>query len=249
MSAIVAMLVVVLTAQAITPLDRAARTAESFWDEFTTVQSVERVTQTKLQDDGKVVASHTSEFDYVAVLKARSASVAVEESRLPRANAEMGTTDQFLLTSGFPTLLLMFHPHFSKKFDFWESPDPNAPAGSIRMAFKSRSDERSMSALRLKGRLYPILWRGFAWIEPTTGNVLRIEASLATPMDDVGLSELRAEVEYKPVALRGSEQSYRLPSRATISVRTPKQHWRNVHEFTGFRLFTVTTSTRETDEQ
>jgi hypothetical protein len=249
MSVAEAVFAIALAAQSVNPLDLAARTAESFWGEFTTVQSVERVTQNRLQEDGKVVSSQTAEFDYVAVLKVRSSALAVEESRVPRSNGRLGTTDQFLLTSGFPTLLLMFHPDFRGKFDFWESPADDMPAGSIRIAFKSKSDERSMSALRLKERLYPILWRGFAWIDPATGSVIKIDASLASPMEDLGLSELRAEVEYRPAALRGSEQTYRLPSRVTISVRTPKQRWQNVHEFSGYRLFTVSSSIRKPDER
>jgi hypothetical protein len=245
MSALVTMLLAVLAAQAAAPLDRATRTAEVFWDEFPTVQSIESVTQTRLGADGQPVSTHTSEFDYVALLKTRNNGVIVEESRILRTPDDAGINDQFLLTSGFPTLLLMFHPEFKGKFDFWESAEPNSPAGSVRIAFKSRSDERSMAAFRLGGRLYPILWRGYAWIEPTTGNILRIEAHLASAMEDIGVSELRAEVDYRPVLLRGSEQSYRLPSRATISLRTQKQHWRNVHEYRAYKLFTVTTSTRD----
>lgn len=101
-----------------------------------------------------------------------------------------------------------------------------------------------MSALKFKERLYPILWQGFAWIEERTGNVTRIEAQLQGPMDDVGLSELRADVEYKVVPIRNSDQSYQLPARVTVAVRTPKRQWRNVHDYSEYRLFTVTTSTR-----
>jgi hypothetical protein len=238
-----------LLAQEAATIERAGRTAEVFWDQFSAVQSLERVTQSRLQADGKVLASRTTEFDYVAVLKMRASGVAVEESRVARGTGQLDTADQFLLTSGFPALLLMFHPDFRNRFEFWESPAPDAPSGTVRIGFKSRTGERSMSALKLQSRFYPILWHGFAWIEPGSGNIVRIEAGLDAPMDDVGLSELQAQVEYRPVAIEGGLQYYRLPSRATVSVRTPKQQWRNVHEFSAYKLFKVTTTTSQAGER
>jgi hypothetical protein len=204
---------------------------------------VELVTQFRLREDGKVLSTQTTEFDYVALLEPRSGGIAVEESRVLRSRASE-TKDSFLLTSGFPALLLMFHPDMRGKFQFHDSPVPEESERTDRIAFRSKPEERSMSALRLKERLYPILWKGFAWIEKGTGNVVRIEASLDSPMVDLGLSELRADVEYKPSDLRDGGVKYQLPSRVTVWVRTPKQQWRNVHEFSGYRLFSVTTSSR-----
>lgn len=248
MAAVMAMLLAFQTTTP-TPIDRAGQAAELFWDQFTAVQCVERITQTKLQPEGKVLATRTAEFDYVAFVESKATGIAVEESRVPRAKPAQEEGEQLLLTSGFPALLLMFHPDVREKFDFVESPSPDTPAGIKRIAFKSKPGERSMSALKLKERLYPILWDGFAWIEERTGNITRIEAKLQRPMEDVGLSDLRAEVEYKMIALPNSTQSYQLPARVTVSVRTPKQQWRNVHEFSGYKLFTVTTSTRSESKE
>ena len=100
-----------------------------------------------------------------------------------------------------------------------------------------------MSVLKLKDHIYPILWRGTAWIYPNTGAVKRIEARLGAPMEDLGLLELQAELEYMPVFLPGAREDFWLPKRAAISLRSQRQVWRNVHEFSGYRLFSVTTST------
>jgi hypothetical protein len=241
MNAMAALLALQLATQASTPLNRAAEAAELFWDQFIAVQSVERITQTKLKEDGKVASSLTSEFDYVALLKARANGVAVEESRVPRG-AKAQQAEPLLLTSGFPALLLLFHSDFRDKFEFEMSPDTDPPAGTVRVAFKSKPGVHSMSALKLNSRLYPILWRGFAWVEETTGAVRRIVTTLDGSMDDIGLAELRAEVEYKPVSLR--DTTYNLPARVTVTAGTAKRRWRTVHEFSGYKMFTVTTSTR-----
>lgn len=244
MKTLAALMALQLASQAATPLDRAAEAAELFWDHFSAVQSVERITQAKLKDDGKADSTVTTEFDYVALLKTRANGVVVEESRVPRTTTK-AQTEPLLLTSGFPALLLMFHSDFRDKFDFANSPDTAAPAGTLRIAFTSKPGEHSMSALKLQDRLYPILWRGFAWIEERTGAVNRIVAALDSPMEDIGLSELRAEVEYKPVPLRDMSGTYNLPARVTVTAGTAKSHWRTVHEFSDYKMFTVTTSTRD----
>ncbi|MGB9105823.1 MAG: hypothetical protein WCC59_13765, partial [Terriglobales bacterium] len=58
-------------------------------------------------------------------------------------------------------------------------------------------------------------------------------------MDDIGLRVLRTDVEYAPVTLRGVDASLRLPSVATVEVETARQHWRNIHRFSGYQHFDV----------
>ena len=239
---IAATLITILAAQENT-IDRAGRAAESFWGQFTAVQSKERVTQTKVKADGKILASQLEEFDYVSFLKASSRGLMVEESRVSRSRTAKGAA-QFLITSGFPTLLLIFHPDFRDKFDFTEMPPVPDPAIRV-IGFRSKPDAASMSALKLQGHLYPILWDGAATVDTSSGAIRRIEAGLAGPMDDLGLSELHVEIDYGPATLAGTREALWLPARATISLKTPRQAWRNVHEFTDYKKFSVTTSTRE----
>jgi hypothetical protein len=244
MNALAILMMVQLLAQAETSLGRAGRLAELFWDQFTAVESVERITQARLRDDGKVLSSRTTEFDYVALLKPKAGALAVEEARVARTEAAPDQMNQFLLTTGFPSLLLLFHPDYKDKFDFEESQAGDEPSGIVRVTFTSKPGERSLSAIKFNGRFFPILWRGFAWIERKTGAVVRIGASLGEPMEDIGVSALRAEVEYRPVPLQEVGTSYHLPARVTVTVRTPRQQWRNVHEYSQYKLFTVTTVTR-----
>jgi len=226
-----------------TIVDRAEKAAELFWQQFTAVRSLEHVTQEKLKDDGTVVAKRSADFDYLALLATKGGSVAVEESRVPRTRVA-DKPEEFLKTSGFPALLLMFHPDYRDRFQFEESPNSDVPPGLMRVAFRSRPNLHALSAVKLNGRLFPILWKGFAWIERNTGAITRMESTLDVPMADIGVSELLATVEYEPVGLSKTSQTYRLPVRVSVIVRSQRQQWRDTHEFSGYQLFTVTTSTR-----
>ncbi len=59
-------------------------------------------------------------------------------------------------------------------------------------------------------------------------------------MEDLGVRVLHSDVQYAPVKLK--DASMWLPTTATIEVETPRQHWRNVHRFTNYRRFSVTTT-------
>jgi hypothetical protein len=218
-----------------TLLDRAVQSAETFWTQVSAIECTEQVLQARVRKDGKVTARRSSVFDYLLTLKLNGSALMVEESRIPRKSG--GKEDQFLLTSGFPTLLLIFHPNFRDRFDFEVYDTEN------RIAFQLKAGARSLSAVRMSGRSYPIRWRGDAWIDAANGSIQRISAS-AEPMPEIGIEELKAEVEYGSVALPGQPAPFWMPERATIILRSPRQEWKNVHELGSYRVFSVTSTTR-----
>ena len=217
-----------------TILDSATQSAEAFWTQVSAIECTEHVAQTRMKADGKITARRSSTFDYVVTLKMNGTALMVDESRIPQKSA--GDGESLLLTSGFPALLLILHPNFRDRFDFDVSETENT------IAFRSKAGARSISGMKLNGRIYPIRWRGVAWVDPANGAVRRIEAT-AESMADIGIEELTAEVEYGSVPLAGQPAPYWLPSRATISVRSPRQEWKNVHEFGSYKVFSVTSTT------
>ncbi len=230
-----------------TLIDRVARNAESFWEQFTAVQCKERIEQVQMSSDGAIVATQTTDFNYVAFLKATTRGLLVEESRVTRSMAGKRNPEQqerLLITSGFPTFLLMFHPEFRDRFDFNEIPSGD---GVRRIAFRSKPEASALSALKLKDYVYSIRWKGTATVDAMSGAVRKINAELSSPMDDLGLSELQVDVDYGSTALAGTSQTFWLPMHATISLKTPRRTWRNVHTFSDYKRFSVTTSTRETE--
>jgi hypothetical protein len=98
-----------------------------------------------------------------------------------------------------------------------------------------------VAALALRGREYPLELSGTAWIDPQTGAIQKIVAEIGNTMEDVGLKNLRSEVEYAPVPFRGVKDTYWFPAQARVEVETPRQHWRNTHRFTDYKRFSVDT--------
>ena len=110
-----------------------------------------------------------------------------------------------------------------------------------KVSFQHVPGMKSPAALALRGREYPLELSGMAWIDPQTGSIAKIEAGIADTLHDVGLKSLRSEVDFAPVPFSDSKQVYWFPTQARVEVETPRQHWRNLHQFTAYKKFSVST--------
>jgi hypothetical protein len=226
-------------------LDRAAASAQALWDQLPAVQCLERIVQNRATDSGKFSERSDAIYDYVLFLKTRGASLLVEESRVRQDRAKEVANATFLKTSGFPTLLFLFHPAFRDRFEF-DEPDRGNDQGVVRIGFRQKLELPGMAALKVQDRTYPIHWKGSAWVEEQTGKVIQITAELVDPsqLEVLGIRQLRADVTYAPVRLTESQRGVNLPNRAVIKLSTARQQWENVHEFSNYRIFSFTTTTR-----
>lgn len=222
-------------------LELAARAAEKFAAEFPAVACSEKVTQTKFSEGPKIVARGVGLYDYLILLDTEGGGFTVEESRLPRGGQKKDPAQPLLATTGFAVMEVIFHPHFQSSYRFTRL-EPEVREGTVweRIHFEHVSGEPSPSVLEVRGREYPLAWRGTAWIHPVTGEVSRIQTELSQPLEDIGLVSLKSDVEYGPAP----GLQFRAPRTAVIEAHTRHQHWRNTHEFSGYRRFEVSAEQR-----
>jgi hypothetical protein len=76
-------------------------------------------------------------------------------------------------------------------------------------------------------------------IDPETAMVTSVDAQWKDPAAEIGLLSLTSRVRYAPASFRGSSRSLWLPETAEIEVTTAHQHWKNLHHFANYRLFSV----------
>lgn len=219
---------------------------EKFWREVTSVSCVETVSQIKFDPDrNKTVNQRKAVYDYVVFLQLIGNELAVEESRELREESKVKRVRRpshrpLLITNGFALSVLIFHPHFQSSYVFQELPPQEWMGRTYQLiGFVHVRGAVSPTALQLKDALYPIEWKGQAWIDPQSGQIARLQAGLKAPIEDIGLERVDVEVEYTP---QGPELSSWMPSAATIEAATEHQLWRNRHEFAEYRKFQVETS-------
>jgi hypothetical protein len=223
-------------------LANARRSVDVFFSQFGSVTCVEKVTQEKISKEGKIELAQKSKFDYLVFLNMEKDGPKIDESRLQQGKKEKAKNLPLLITNGLPTLLLVFHPYYQESFHFRLEGDELADGHWLaRIQFQHIPETRSTTALRLRGNYYPLDIQGIAWIDPETGAIHRITARLVAPVSDLNFKVLNMEVRYDSHKFSSVEGIYWLPSTATIGIQSERQRWRNVHQYSNYKRFTVNT--------
>jgi hypothetical protein len=224
-------------------LARTASQTSLFLDQFSDVKCTEQVRQEKLGHDDKVELKEDSTYDYLMILTNAGGELNLSESRIPVHEAKRDRKNtSMLLSNGFATLFLVFHPYYSAAFKFRPAGEETIAGRTLeKIAFQHVPGMKSPAALALRGREYPLELSGTAWIDPETGSIAKIEAGISDTLQDVGLKALSSEIDFAPLKFSDSRQEYWFPIQARVEVETPRQHWRNLHQFTAYKKFSVST--------
>jgi hypothetical protein len=224
-------------------LQRTGDQLASYVEKFSDVKCTELVTQEKFKNDNrsKVDLKEESTYDYLVILTNTGGELSLTESRLVVREAKADKKNRSMLVSnGFATLFLVFHPSYANSFTFTALEDDVVDGHRLsKIAFRHVPGTRTPAALALRGREYPLELSGAAWIDPETAVITKISAGIENTLEDVGLKTLRSEVEFAPVPFQDMNKAYWFPLRASVEVETQRQHWRNTHQFTNYKRFSV----------
>jgi len=221
-------------------LRRAGAAAQQFIQRLGSVRYAEHLAQRQLKDNGKINYQQDAFFDSLTLVRRENGRLVADESAQKERPSIGFETRPLLNTSGFSTLALIVHPYYEQSFRFSSLQDEVVSGRRLRLLhFEHVKGADSPAALRLRGRDYPLDLSGIVWLDPETASVVRVVALLAEPLDDIGLSSVSCDVQYAPVALAETAQDFWLPASATVELRTPKQHWRNVHTYSNYRKYFV----------
>jgi hypothetical protein len=228
-------------------VERAGNHVSQFLDVISDVNCRERVLQEKLNEKGKTEEKAESTFDYLIMLSTTGGDFNLVESRIVPENAKQAKKQSkpLLISNGFSTLFLVFHPYYAPGFRFVLAGEESLHGKTFtKVDFHHIVGMRSPAALAVRGREYPLELSGSAWIDAQSGTIAKLAASVESGMEDVGLLAMRSEVRFAPVTFHGSQEAFWLPAQAVVEVESRHQHWRNTHEFSDYKRFSV-----ETQEQ
>jgi len=224
-------------------LARVQAQVTTYLDQFSEVKCSEKVKQERLNPGGKVELERATSYDYLVILTNSGGELSLDESRLAIGEAKADKKNRpLLVTNGFATLFLIFHPYYEESFQFTAAGSEVVNGQTLqKISFQHLKGTRSPAALSLKNREYPLELSGTAWVDPATAVIAKISTTVGSTMEDVGLKTLQSEIVYSPVPFHDPAATYWFPSQATVEVETQRQHWRNTHTFTDYKRFTVST--------
>jgi hypothetical protein len=224
-------------------LDRTAKVAEQEVELLSSVTCMETVSETKLNGKDKIENERKSTFDYFVLIDTSDGDISVSESRIEQGKP--GKEGKPLLhSSGFALMMLVFHPLYQPSFQFTdEGAQADAGIEYRRIAFRYLPGKRSPTLLKVGEREYPLSWAGQALVEARTGRVRQVHAEVAAQLDEIGLKSLQVLVDYGMLPKRADSAAW-VPLKAEIDLRTPHQHWHNLHSFGQFKKFGIDTRER-----
>jgi len=224
-------------------LNRTGISVTRFLDQLGEVTCSEEVLQEKFNPKGKAEERLQSTYDYLVLQQGQGSEPVLFEARQATKEAHAKKNVSLLVSNGFATELLIFHPYYQPSYTFAQLPDVHIQSKTYaQIHFAHVKGRPTPAALQLRGRDYPLSLAGTALIDPATGVIQRISTDLELSMDDLGIKGFHSDVEYAPIGFPQQAKTYWLPAQATVEVNTLKQHWKNVHRFTGYHLFSVSTS-------
>jgi hypothetical protein len=220
---------------------RARKSVEKFFEQSSNVVCTENVNQAMVGKNGKANYREESVFDYQLQAKTDSGSLKLVETRDTRKAAFRDSARTLLITNNFTSMLLIIHPTYETSYTFEPAGEETLDGVTfLRINFKPVPGASSPAALQLRGQNYPLPLSGTIWIEPQSGAVAKLVASMDSSLSDLGLQGMRSEIHYATVRFHDPDESYWMPVSAIIDVETPRQHWRNTHRFTGYKRFRAT---------
>jgi hypothetical protein len=229
---------------------RARQTVEKYFEQAANVVCTENVIQAVIGKNGKADYREESVFDYQLQANTNSGSLKLVESRDTRKAAFRDSARTLLITNGFTSMLLIIHPTYESSYVFEPAGEESIDGATFaRINFKAIPGASSPAALQLREQNYPIPLSGTIWIERQTGSVAKLIATMDSSLSDLGLQGMRSEIHYATVHFHDPEESYWMPVSAVIDVETPRQHWRNVHRFAGYKRFRATIQVEEAEKK
>ena len=123
-----------------------------------------------------------SDYDYLVILANSGGELTLDESHYEDKDAPHAKNKKkipLLITNGFATLFLVFHPYYQDSFEFTdEGEEVVAGHPAVKIGFHHIAGTRSPMALMLRGRDYPVELAGMAWVDKKSGNLLRAVADI-----------------------------------------------------------------------
>lgn len=222
-------------------LQKARLSVEKFFEQSTNVVCTETVSQGIVAKNGKVNYNEDSIFDYQLQANTNSGSLKLVESRDTRKAAFRDSSRTLLITNGFTSMLLIMHPEYESSYTFTPAGQESVDGVTyVKVDFKAVLGAASPAALQLRDHNYPLPLSGTIWIEPQSGAVAKLVAAVDSSLSDLGLKGMRSEIHYARIQFHDPDESYWMPISAVIDVETMRQHWRNIHRFTGYKRFRAT---------
>lgn len=201
----------------------------------------ERIEYRAMGKMGNPLENETGTFGYSAVFEKHKEGFAVQEGRSPEPGSQVFPASN--QDVGLPAMALVFLPQFQDDYEMkCEGADERNGRPTWVVYFRQRKDRPTHTAsFHVRGNEYPARFKGRAWIEQDSGEVVHLEMSLMGEIQAINVKEWALSIDYAPVQFRTRNVEIWLPQ--TVNAYGDFETRRTIiyHTFSDFLLFSVQT--------
>jgi len=206
--------------------------------------SLEEIHQEKLVHKQKVGATLDQKFRYLCFTPDEDFGPGFNEYRADLTGAQAapkGLADGFMLTSGFASASLVFHPMYQPQADFrYLGRQKVNGHDNYLVAFAQQPAKARLSGTFKSGGVsLTTFTQGLAWIDSYNYQITRLRTDLLRPLPEVKLEDQTTEIAYGEVHFKGTTEGFWVPRQVTVTVAWNGKYLRNEHHYSEFKLFQV----------
>jgi tetratricopeptide (TPR) repeat protein len=225
-------------------LSAVGRTVAEFFRNFPNTSSLEQIHQEKLRRKQKVGTTLDQKFRYLCFTPTNAWGPGFDEYRVDSAGVRVypqGLQDGFMLTSGFASASLVFHPTYQSQTAFrYLGRQKVSGRDTYVIAFAQQPGKaRFYGIFRIDANVVTTFSQGLAWVDSESYEITRLRTDLLVPLSEVNLERETTEIALGEVHFKGIAEGFWLPEQVTVTVDWNGKHLRNEHRYSEYKLFHV----------
>jgi hypothetical protein len=227
-------------------LQKTGAGVRSFFGAFQNTSSVEEIREERLAKDGKAKDVLNEKFQYLLLTRPEKWGLGLEEFRTNShgdRTAPVGLGSGLMVTSGFASASLLFHPAYQSGAAFrYLGRETVSGHDCYVIAFAQDPKKAQMvERFNTSDTSVLVLFQGLAWIDAGTYEIIRLRTDLLTPQTKIRLQRQTTEITYDPVQFKQVASALWLPTEVAVTLQWAGKTYRNTHRYSAFRLFNTDT--------
>jgi tetratricopeptide (TPR) repeat protein len=223
-------------------LAKTGEDVQAFFQNISNTISQENVREARLGKKGETKDLMEERFQYLLLTRPEKWGVGLEEYRTDKngdRTASKSLSAGFMLTSGFVSASLMFHPSYQSGATYRLLGRQVVAGHQCHVvAFAQRPEKAKMvEGFNTEQESVLVLLQGVAWIDSETYKVIRLRSDLLAPQPRIRLERQTTEITYQPVQFKQLAMAMWLPSAVDVTVQWKGRTFRNSHTYSRFKLF------------
>jgi hypothetical protein len=220
-------------------LREAGDRVETLFRDIPNTTSTERIRRERSRSSGGRSSSSTQSFNYLVLSDGLGKW---EEVRTDNRGRPAKYEESGFMTSGFAGLSIFFHPQFQDSVRYRLLGRQISQPRAYVVAFSQKAEPgRPTGTFEVTGMIQPTLtmYRGLAWIDLQSHQIVRMRTDLLAPRTDVLLARQTTEIWFHEVRFSTIPQAFWLPREVVVTTEWKGEVCKNHHLYSDYRVFSV----------